>query len=61
MTLMFDILWVVFQIEAATPEKDRLAAQRVMDQFRRDLEALGHDMDSERNRQLADLQVSQQL
>ena len=48
------------QLEAATPEKDRLASQRVMDQYRRDLESLGHDMDSEKNRQLADLQVTLQ-
>ena len=48
---------MILQMEAATPEKDRLAAQRLMDQYRRDLESLSHDMDSENNRQLADLQV----
>ena len=48
---------MILQMEAATPEKDRLAAQRLMDQYRRDLESLSHDMDSEKNRQLADLQV----
>lgn len=45
------------QLEQATQEKDRLAVQRLMDQYRRDLEALAHDTDSERSRQLSELQV----
>lgn len=45
------------QLEQATQEKDRLAVQRLMDQYRRDLEALAYDTDSERSRQLSELQV----
>ena len=50
-------VWFIVQMEGATPEKDRLAAQRLMDQYRRDLESQNHDLESQKNRQLSDLQV----